>query len=54
VKSKSTILASGSGIIASQCLERQKKKKKEELMIVSKEKNFTERLVQICFVKDRS
>ena len=53
MKSKSTILASGSGIIASQCLERQKKKK-EELMIVSKEKNFTERLVQICFVKDRS
>ena len=49
MKLKSTILPSSSEIIASKCLERQKKK--DVLMTVSQEKNFSERLVQIYFAK---
>jgi len=49
VNSKSTILKSGSKMIASKFLERQKKGV-GRLMTVPKEKNYIERLLQICFV----
>jgi hypothetical protein len=44
VKQKSVIVTLGSEIIASKCLEN-KKGGRGDLLTVSKEKNFTERLV---------